>query len=255
MNASQIALQLYTIRDYLQTPADVASSLAKVRQIGYEAVQLSGVGNIPDEELIAICKGEGLTICATHEPPARILDQPARVAERLHRFGCRYAAYPYPSGIDLTNRQGVASLIRNLDAAGENLRSADCQLCYHNHAVEFVRFGSSNLLEEIFEGTKPDNLHAELDTYWVQYGGGNPTAWCRRLTGRLSILHCKDYAFTSSDKPVFAEVGSGNLEWKSILAAAEEAGCKWFAVEQDICLEDPFVCIKRSYDFLKENFC
>ena len=35
---SQLAAQLYTLRDFLKTPEDVEKSLAKVKAIGYEAI-------------------------------------------------------------------------------------------------------------------------------------------------------------------------------------------------------------------------
>ena len=46
MKRSQVAAQLYTIRDHLKTPQDTAKSMRKIRSIGYEAVQVSGMGPI-----------------------------------------------------------------------------------------------------------------------------------------------------------------------------------------------------------------
>ena len=66
MPASQIACQLYTLREFTKTPADIASTLKQVKQIGYDAVQFSGIGKIDPKELAAILKGEGLACCATH---------------------------------------------------------------------------------------------------------------------------------------------------------------------------------------------
>ena len=41
MKKSQIAAQLYTLREHLKTPADIAASLKKVKAIGFDAVQLA----------------------------------------------------------------------------------------------------------------------------------------------------------------------------------------------------------------------
>lgn len=254
MKLSQVALQLYTLRDYTKTPADVAATLKKVRAIGYEAVQVSGMGPIPEAELVAICQGEGLAICGTHEPSATILENPAAVAERLHKLGCKLTAYPYPAGIDFADAACVAKLIKDLDASGQVLREAGCSLSYHNHANEFLRVGNRTVLQQIYDESDPANLQAELDTYWIQFGGGDSTAWVRRMAGRLPWLHCKDYAFTAENKPAFAEVGSGNLDWASILPAAEEVGCEWFIVEQDTCPGDPFDSVAQSFAYLKSNF-
>ncbi|MEO0055785.1 MAG: hypothetical protein RLZZ50_1732, partial [Verrucomicrobiota bacterium] len=96
MKLSQVAVQLYTLRDFCKTAADVAATAKKVRAIGYTAVQISGVGPVPESELVAIFQGEGLTICATHEPSLMILDEPEAAIERLHKLGTKLTAYPYP---------------------------------------------------------------------------------------------------------------------------------------------------------------
>ena len=43
MPDNQLAAQLYTVREFTQTPAGFAASMRKVREIGYRAVQLSSV--------------------------------------------------------------------------------------------------------------------------------------------------------------------------------------------------------------------
>lgn len=255
MKLSQVAVQLFTLREHLKTPADIAISLEKVRAIGYEAIQVSSMGPIPEDELVGICRNEGLTIIGTHEPGAKILSEPAAVAERLHKLGCNLTAYPYSPGLDFGNASAVAELIEKLGAAGEVLAQNGCSLSYHNHANEFLRAGSRTILEQIYEETDPRHLQAELDTYWIQYGGGDPVAWCRKMAGRLPWLHCKDYQFTAENKPAFGEIGSGNLDWPAILSAAEASGCQWFIVEQDICPGDPFESLRKSFDYMKENLC
>lgn len=254
MKLSQIALQLYTVRDFTKTPADIATTLRKVREIGYEAVQVSATGPISEAELLSICQGEGLTICATHEGGDKILNEPQAVVDRLGKLNCSYTAYPYPAGVDFSDPTHVEKLVKGLNAAGKVLRAAGQTLLYHNHAHEFIRVNGKTILQHIYDETDPQNLGAELDTYWVQYGGANPVEWCRNLAGRSPVLHCKDYAVLSPDKPVFAEVGHGNLDWKGIISAAESGGCEWFVVEQDVCPGDPFVSAQKSFEFLKNNF-
>ena len=51
MPSSVIAAQLYTLRDYTKTPADIAQTLKKVKALGYDAVQLSALGPIDPVEL------------------------------------------------------------------------------------------------------------------------------------------------------------------------------------------------------------
>lgn len=253
MKINQVAVQLYTLRDYCKTAADYAASLKKVRAIGYQAVQISGVGPIPAEEIRSITEGEGLVIAATHEPGAVILDEPAKIVERLAALGTKYTAYPFPAGVDFSNPAHVDNLVTKLDAAGALLRENGQVLTYHNHAHEFHRVNGKPLLESIYERTNPANLQGEIDTYWVQAGGGNPVEWVKRLTGRLPLLHMKDYGVKADGGAYYAEIGNGNLDFKAIVAAADAAGTEWFIVEQDVTPGDPFDSLKMSFDYIKAN--
>lgn len=251
MKFTQVALQLYTLRDHLQTPADIARTLRKVREIGYPAVQASGLGPIPEAELVAILKGEGLVLCATHEPGDVIRKEPEKVVARLRALGCRHTAYPFPAGVDWSQAGDVERLAADLDRAGAALREAGQVLSYHNHAHEFTPFAGTTALDYIYAHTDPRNLQGELDTYWVQHGGGDPAAWCRKLKGRLPLLHLKDYTVLPDGKPTFASIGAGNLDWAGIVAAADAAGTEWFIVEQDTTPGDPFDAVRASLDYIE----
>ncbi len=255
MKTSQLAAQLYTCRDLLQTPADIATTLRRVRTVGYTAVQVSGMGPIPEDELMTILDGEGLECCATHEPSKVILAEPERVVERLARLRCRYTAYPYPSDIDLTDPAAVATFISQLDHAGSVLAAAGQTLCYHNHHQEFRHLGGRVILDLIYEGTSPTHLQGEPDTYWIQFGGGDPVAWCEKLAGRLPLLHLKDYMVDAQNNVTMCEIGAGNLDWARIVSAGEKSGCAWFIVEQDTCPGDPVDSLAQSYRYLAENIC
>jgi sugar phosphate isomerase/epimerase len=251
MKFSQVALQLYTLRDHLKTPADIRQTLKKVKAIGYPAVQASGLGPIPEAELLEILQGEGLVLCATHENGDLIRQEPEKVVERLKKLGCRHTAYPYPAGVDWSQPADVEKLLADLDRAGAVLRQAGQVLSYHNHAVELMPFQGTTALEYIYAKSDPRNLQGEIDTYWIQHGGGDPVAWCRRLKGRLPLLHMKDYTVKPDGKPDFASVGAGNLNWPAIIAAADEGGCEWFIVEQDSTPGDPFEAVKQSLEFIR----
>ena len=255
MKTSQLAAQLYTCRELLSTPQDIAQTLRRVRAIGYTAVQVSGLGPIEEEELMRILDGEGLECCATHEPGRLILTEPEKVIARLQRLRCGYTAYPFPSGVDFGDPAAVDALVSGLDRAGAALAAAGLTLCYHNHASEFRRIGGQIILEKIYAGTKPENLQGEPDTYWIQYGGADPVAWCKKLAGRLPLIHLKDYTVNTQNQPVMCEIGAGNLDFPRIVAAAEASGCRWFIVEQDTCPGDPVDSLAQSFDYLAANIC
>jgi len=256
MKLNQVAAQLFTLREHCKTPADLAASLKKVAAIGYPAVQISGIGPIPEADLVKICRDNNLTICATHENGQVILNEPQKIVAKLQALGCRHTAFPHPGAYKFETFAEVKDLAAKLNAAGKVLAAAGLTLSYHNHSVEFRRIAGKTILEHIYDLTDPRYLKGEPDTYWIQTGGGEPTAWCHRLKGRLPLLHMKDYVVTAPDnKPTMAEIGNGNLHWKTIVQAADAAGCEWFIVEQDRCPGDPFDSLRQSFQYIRDHLC
>ena len=137
MKRHQIAAQLYTIRDFLQTPEDIAQSMKKIRAIGYEAVQVSGMALMDESELMRILDGEGLTCCATHEATKMIVEEPQRVVERLQKLGCKYTAVPSPGQFELKTQAQAIEYSKRINDAGKVLHENGQVLTYHNHHMEF----------------------------------------------------------------------------------------------------------------------
>ena len=116
------------------------------------------------------------------------------------------------------------------------------------------------MLDLIYEHAP--SLQGEIDTHWIQRGGGNPVSWIKRLNKRMDVIHLKDYGIETPDvtkiwsySPVMEPVGDGSLEWGEIIPAAEQCGVKVFVVEHDANVLDPFDSFARSFAFLAQNFC
>ena len=252
MQISQVAAQMYTLRDHLKTPHDIAFSMKKLRAIGYQSVQISGTCDIEESELNAILDDNGLTCCATHEPTKTLFETPQLVVERLQKLRCKYTAVPSPGAYPIATLNDVIEYSKNIERAGKVLQAAGRVLTYHNHHFEFRKLGGKTILDHIYDSTDATAVQGELDTYWVQYGGGDVVAWCEKLRHRLPLLHLKDFKINDDNKPEFAEIGQGNLRWKEIIVAAENSGCQWFIVEQDTTPGDPFDSLKTSFDYIAE---
>ena len=245
MNINQIAIQLWTLRDYCQTAADLAATCKKLRAMGFSAIELGGLGPIPLPEVRSIADGEGLAITSMYVG----IKEPEKAIQDLNTIGASYAMTsvgqcPAPADLD--------RWLADLEVAGPVFEKAGKTLCYHNHAHEFFRLDGKPFLQTIYERANPAYLQAELDTYWVQIGGGNPVQWCERLKNRLPLLHMKDFAVALDGTARFAEVGHGTLDFKAIVAAASE--CRWYIVEQDECYgNDPFDSVCKSIEYIKAN--
>ena len=124
---------------------------------------------------------------------------------------------------------------------------------YHNHHMEFARFDGKTFLDLLCETFTPEECGVTLDTYWAQAGGADPAQWLRKLDGRVNCVHFKDMVFSQADGAVrMAAIGDGNMNYPEILKACDDAHVEYGFVEQDNCYDmDPFVALKRSYDYLR----
>ena len=246
----RLAAQLYTVRQFTQTAPDLAASLRKVCDIGYKAVQISAIGPIPNAEVKAMVDDLGLEICITHiGQPALWNDIDAVIAQ--HKlWNCPNVAIGSMPQEYRQGEDGFRRFAAEANAVGQKLAAAGLTFSYHNHSFEFVRFGRRTGLDLLYEETDPRYLKAEIDTYWVQHGGGDPAAWIRKVAGRMPVVHFKDMVVIDG-QPSMAEIGEGNLNWPAIIDACCAAGVKYAAIEQDICRRDPFESLGISFDNLK----
>ncbi len=244
MPRSVIGAQLYTLRDHTKTPDDIQQTFAKVRALGYEAVQASALGPIEPDDLAAIAKQEGLQIVATHTSYQRICEEVQAVIDEHLTWSCRHVAI---GGLpqEYRHRDGFSRFAVEASAAARPLIDAGLTFSYHNHSFELERFDGRTGLEILSEESDPDVFSFEIDTYWIQHGGGNPVTWLEKLSERMHIVHLKDMEMDGA-KQLYAEVGEGNLEWEPILAACKNAAIEWYLIEQDTCQSDPFECLGLS---------
>ncbi|MCD6291487.1 MAG: sugar phosphate isomerase/epimerase [Anaerolineae bacterium] len=246
-----LAAQLYTVRQFTQTPEGLETTFKKVREIGYRSVQISAIGPIDPAKVKELLDEAGLTVCITHTGYDRLKNELPAVIEEHRLWGCKNVAIgSMPTKFREMGEQGFLEFAREANEIGRALYDAGLTFSYHNHAFEFQHFGKRVGLDIIFEETDPRYLKAEIDTYWVQYGGGDPAAWIRKMKDRMPVVHLKDMVIQDG-KQIMAEVGEGNLNWPAILDACREAGVEWYAVEQDICQRDPFESLAISYNNLK----
>ena len=239
-----IAVQLYTVRAELRDPGRLGDVLGRLREIGYRAVEVAGLGPDAIDRFGVELRRADLIACAAHVGLDRLTADLEAVAGECKDWGCEYVVVPSVPDAD-RSREGFSRFATEAGGLAQRLKSYGLRLAYHNHAYELERFGVKTGLEVIFDSS-PQTLQAELDTYWLQFGGVNPATWIRRLGGRVPLVHLKDMAVDRGN-PVDAEVGEGNLDWMDILRACRDAGTEWLVVEQDNPRRDPMESVAISY--------
>ena len=256
MTPTVLAAQLYTIRDFTKTREDFAASMKKIRGIGYQAVQVSSIGDISHADVKRITDDNGLTICNTHISYERLQNDLDAVIEQHKLWNSRHVALG-SMPLELRGSEaGYQTFAEIASRIGEKLAAAGLSFSYHNHSFEFIQFGGRSGLEILYDESDPKYLQAEIDTYWIQHGGADPAVWIDKMANRMPAIHLKDMTMLPDNndwrpQQAMAEVGEGNMNFAGILDACRRAGVEWYAVEQDICQRDPFESLAISYRNLR----
>ena len=254
MSKPRFAMILYTVRE--AAAEDLGGTLKRVRDIGFEYVQWSGMPVLPADEIRQALDTAGLTAIAGHvslEPFEEKLDAEVDFWKTIGALdvapggmmpGCRDSLEVWLEGA------------RRLDAVGAKLRDAGMRLSYHNHDFEFETFPGDDRckLDILYAETGPANLYAELDLGWCHAGGANPAEYIRKYAGRCPVVHAKDMkAAPAEGECRFAELGRGVLDWDAIFVAGADAGVEWYVYEQDESDGDRWEAVETSFAFLDKQ--
>lgn len=254
MSKMKVGAQLYSVRAFTKTLADVATTLKKIAAIGYSQVQVSGFGDKVDpKEVAPVLADSGLVIAATHVGWDFVRDRTDDAIAQHTLWKCKHIAVGgLPGEYHQAGADGVKRFIDELAVVAPKLAAAGMDFSYHNHNHELAHYAGRPWLGMLYEQAPAALLKAELDVHWLVAGGADPVQWINKCAGRQPLLHLKDFVILPDRTVRFAEIGEGNLNWPAILKAAEAGGVEHLLVEQDNCYErDPFESMAISYRNLK----
>lgn len=255
----RFALQTFTIRKHLRSPAALRASLARVKALGINAIELARI-KFTDEELdvvVSMLDGSGPAVeCLQLKFDYMDID-PSRTLRMLERLRCPAAAVSVLPGPALAGgRKGIMAFAAQLNRLGSIFREGGKRLLFHHHHFEFLRFDGELGLDLLVNETDPGLVGFVVDSYWAQRGGATPATLIRQLVGRVGGVHLRDYAirpaihnFSPDILPVDAAVGEGNLDIPSIIEACRATEVRYLAIEQDT--RDPFGSLTTSVGNLK----
>ena len=258
---AKLGVQAMMLRDSF---AEVGAfeTLRKVSAIGYNAVEISQIPMTAENvaeldrargELgmdiaalsVALEKPQGRPGDSLRDDFDKIVDDAKKLDSNLLRIGM----LPFPA---MKSIDAVIDFAEESNGYAERLQEHGISLYYHNHHIEFAKFDGKYMLDIIADNSPAMGM--EIDVHWVQRGGLDPVRTLEKYAGRTAMVHLKDYrigelpesafglletgdvmGFMREFKDVvqFAEVGEGNLDFASIIPAAQAAGAQYLLVEQD----------------------
>ena len=226
MRYSQVALELYTVRD--ETKRDFAGTLRRVAEMGYPGVEFAGYGGLSEQAMTALLAETGLKVPGTHVGFDLLAGEHLDASIAYCRaIDCPLMVLPSLPQAWRT-LDGIRTLGPQLDAIGLRCRDAGITFGYHNHDFEFADIEGQTLFDQLLEFTDSDLVKIEMDVYWVAYAGQDPLALLNRLGERVALIHFKDMAPDRS----MTEVGRGILDMQGMTEFARQHNL-WAVVEHD----------------------
>ncbi|TAD86027.1 MAG: sugar phosphate isomerase/epimerase [Bacteroidetes bacterium] len=230
---SAFGIQLYTLRDVL--PGNAKNILKEVASFGYTQIESYegpegmwwGMG---PKDFKQFTNDLGLDVVSSHCAWDKDLDIKAAEAAEV---GLKYLICPYigaQKSIDDYKR-----FAESFTEAGKVCQKHGLKFAYHNHDYSFTALDGQIPQDVLLAGTDPKLVDFEMDMYWVVTAGQDPIASMEKHPNRYRLCHIKDRGMgTGNDpKPESVTLGTGKIDYATILQKATKMGMEYLIVEQE----------------------
>lgn len=246
------AFQTMVIHKYIDE-IGIYEAVRKVKEIGYNAVEISGHFECSDAFVSELCRARddfGVEVCALNvafngQFPVKphplgefrqltVLDRFDDVVDFCNRLGCRYVRC---AGLPAANLD-TADKVRQYCAVTEDLcrrlAAHGLKLCIHNHDTEFCKVEGKFLFDWLFE--LAPSVFFEFDVKNALFAGMNPEKLMDKIAGRMPLIHFEDLkvlplADPRTKKVVGCAPGEGNIDMPAFLDQAARCGNEYMIVE------------------------
>ncbi len=238
----KMGLQLFTIRDAMAE--DPSGSLAKVRALGYQDLEIYGYDAekgtyygykaldfkqiLKDMQLTASSGHYDFSSYFDHSPEA-LKEYVDHCIEGAHAIESRYITWPWLAP-EYRTPENFKRLSEKLNAIGEQVNAAGLGFAYHNHDFEFKDHGGQTGYDIILRETDPNLVKLQMDLYWVVHSSEkSPAELIAQQSGRYVMWHIKDMDKVTRD---YTELGNGSIDYVSMLSRLPTDGLEYYYLEQ-----------------------
>ena len=249
----KLGAQFYTLREKNKTPEGLYNSFKKVKEIGYQVVQMSAICQIEAERLKSFSDEFDLPITVTHSAFDRIINDTDALIKEHITYGCPVIGIGSMPKEYRDSIEGARKFMEAIKDPMKKMKDAGLRFAYHNHDFEFVDLGGvcsyDLLMEEL-----PD-LNFILDTYWFKYAGRSYLDYIKLMGNeRLTNVHFKD--MKEEPKGPICPCGEGTIDFAPVVKLCDELKIPYALVEQDNApaLGDEYEQMATSFNNLKHLF-
>lgn len=237
-----IALQLYTVRE--QLAKNFRDVVTRIAEMGYVGVEPAGFPGIAPDEASDLFAELGLEVCSMHTqlPIGKQKNEVIEVAKELE-----VTRIISSTGRDsFSSMDEVKKLCDRWNQASEIAAENDLELGLHNHWWEFTEVEGRSGFDLLIENLDPA-VFFQVDTYWVNTGGGDSVEVLEKLEDRAPLVHIKDGP--CDPQADMQPIGEGKMDFPPIVEASKGTA-EWLIVELDRCATDMMEAVEKSYSYL-----
>lgn len=246
-----VVAQLYTVREFTQSPEDIDATLNRVASIGFRHVHCSKLGPIEPEHLKDLLDKHNLKCVVTHTDPERILNDIDSVIIEHRILGCTSIGMSMMPERYRDSLDGLRAMIKDYLPIIKKIDDSGLTFHYHNHEIEFIRSGNENFLEILLH--ELPSAYLLMCAYWVQVGGGDPVEYIKKYGSRMLHIHLKDMAVGPNRTRVMFPAFEGNMNYSAIITACQSSSMvENLIIEQDTCATSPFNCLEIGFKNVKK---
>lgn len=235
-----LGLQLYSLRAQF-TANGVPATLDTVKGFGLKYAELAGTYNLPPEQLTKLLAERGIKAVSGHFPYKRFKDEPEKVAAEAKALGLEFAGCAWADHKAPLDEKQTREIIAVFNKAGAVLAAQGLKFFYHCHGFEFHPHGNGTLMDLLIKETDPKTVSFQMDILWVVFPGHDPVKLLNKYPDRWKLIHLKDLKkgvatgdlSGKTDVRNDVAIGTGQMNWPAILAAAKKAGVKYYFIEDE----------------------
>jgi sugar phosphate isomerase/epimerase len=250
-----IGLQLYSLREY--GPKDLPGTLAKVRSMGFREVESAGLWKRTLPEFRSALDAAGLKCHSAHIGFERLRDDTAGALAEAKGLGAAGIVCAWiPHNGDTFTRDHMTKAAEVFNRFGKAAQGAGMTFAYHCHGYDFVPSKEGTLFDTLAGIADPKLVSFQIDVFHAYHGGADPAQLISKHGSRVKSLHLKDLkkgvvvkvGTATAEPEVDVPVGSGQIDYPSVLRAARKAGVSMYYVEDES--KDPLAHIPQSLVYL-----
>ena len=226
-------IQLYSVRDDLAK--DPKGVLKQLSSYGYKQVESFEGGKgmfwgMSNTEFKSYMDELGMKIVSSHCDITKDFEKKAADAAAI---GMKYLICPWKG--PQKDMDAFKKFADEFNQKGEICKKNGIRFAYHNHDYSFIPMNGEMGQDVMMKNTDPKLVDFELDMYWVVAAGQDIETWLKKYPKRFRLCHVKDRKKDAplTEKDASVVVGTGSINYPTILKTAKKLGMEYYIVEQE----------------------